>query len=141
LPDLTPYESKRAIPAFAAMPEPDDGPVRISVEYTIPEENLVAFSRAIHELQGARLRDGAIRWGIYRDAANPTRMNETFIMESWLDYLRSRERTTLADQALRQRVWELHRGDGPPKVSHQVWVGEVPETRVNGAGAIPTHPQ
>jgi MFS family permease len=127
LPDLTPYVRKRPLPALAAAPDPEDGPVRISIEYVVKPENYAAFSRAIHELEGARLRDGAIRWGIYRDAAAPERINETFIMESWLDYLRSRERTTLADQQIRERVWALHAGDGPPKVSHQVWVGEVPQ--------------
>ena len=125
LPDMSPYQWKRPIPALAAMPGPDDGPVRISIDYRVPEENYAAFTRAIHELQGARLRDGAVRWGVYRDAADPEHLNETFLMESWLDYLRSRERTTAADQAIRERVWALHRGDGPPKISHQVWAGEV----------------
>jgi MFS family permease len=130
LPDMSPYQWKRPIPALAAMPGPDDGPVRISIDYRVPEENYAGFTKAIHELQGARLRDGAIRWGIYRDAANPEHLNETFIMESWLDYLRSRERTTAADQAIRERVWALHRGDGPPSVSHQVWAGEVSQAGV-----------
>ena len=127
LPDMTPYQWKRPVPAMVSAPQPDDGPVRISIDYTVPEENYPAFTRAIHALQGARLRDGAVRWGIYRDAADPTHLNETFVMESWLEYLRSRERATLADQAIRERVWELHRGDGPPRVTHQVWVGEVSE--------------
>ena len=125
LPDMTPYQFKRPLPALAAPPGPDDGPVRISIDYRIPMENYAAFTKAIHELQGARLRDGAVRWGIYRDAGDPEHLNETFIMESWLDYLRSRERTTAADQAIRARVWELHKSDGPPVVSHMVWAGQV----------------
>lgn len=125
LPDLTPYKARRPLPPFKAVPDPEDGPVRISIDYTVRTENYAAFTKAIHELEGARLRDGAIRWGIYRDAADPEHLNETFIMESWLDYLRSRERTTLADQAIRERVWALHSGDGPPRISHQVWAGEV----------------
>jgi hypothetical protein len=108
------------------MPGPEDGPVRISIQYKVTAENYPAFTRAIHDLEGARLRDGAIRWGIFRDTANPEQLNETFVMESWLDYLRSRERTTLADQQIRERVWALHSGDGPPSVSHQVWAAEVP---------------
>jgi hypothetical protein len=130
LPDLTPWQSKRPVPTLSAALQgfgPEDGPVRISVEYTVKPENYAAFTKAIHELEGARLRDGAIRWGIYRDAQDPSHMNETFVMESWLDFLRSRERTTAADQAIRERVWALHEGDGPPKVTHQVWAGEVRE--------------
>jgi len=66
-----------------------------------------------------------VRWGIYRSAEDPEHLNETFVMESWLDYLRSRERMTAADQAIRERVWALHNGDGPPQITHQLWVRDV----------------
>ncbi|HSU18243.1 MAG TPA: MFS transporter [Acidobacteriaceae bacterium] len=125
LPDLTPYKPNRPLPKLAAAPDPEAGPVRISIEYCVRPENYAEFTHVAHELKGVRLRDGAVRWGIYRDAANPTRLNETFIMESWLDYLRSRERVTAADQAIRERAWALHQGDGPPKITHQVWAEEV----------------
>ncbi len=127
LPDLTPYQPKRPVPAFATT-YPEDGPVRLSVEYVVTPENLPAFTRAIYAMQGVRRRDGAIRWGIYRDAADPTRLNETFVMESWLDYLRSRERTTAADQAVRERLWALHAGSAPPRITHQVWLSEAEES-------------
>jgi MFS family permease len=126
LPDLTPYKTKRRSPLPSI--DPEEGPVRISIDYTIPEENYADFTHAIHELKGVRLRDGAVRWGIYRDAADSTHLNETFIMESWLDYLRSRERNTAADQAIRERVWALHRAEAPPKITHQVWADETPDT-------------
>ncbi len=138
LPDLTPYKWKRAVPTFAAAPDPEDGPVRISVEYRIAPENLPAFTEAIYQMKGVRLRDGAIRWAIYRDANDPEHLNETFIMESWLEYLRSRERTTAADQACRERVWALHAGPEPPRISHQVWLKEA-ESGVSGAG-VPVTP-
>jgi MFS family permease len=129
LPDLSPYKFKRPLPTFAATADPDDGPVRISVEYCIPAENYVEFSRVIHQLEGVRLRGGAVRWGIYRDAADATHLNETFIMESWLDFLRSRERMTAADQAIRESVYRLHRdpngADEPPRITYQIWAGEV----------------
>ena len=129
LPDLTPYQFKRPLPGFAASADPAEGPVRISVDYTIPAENYVEFSRVIHLLEGVRLRGGAVRWGIYRDASDPEHLNETFIMESWLDFLRSRERMTAADQAIRVQVYALHRdpaGRGElPRISYQIWAGPV----------------
>ncbi len=137
LPDLTPYQWKRPLPGFAAMPEPDDGPVRISVDYRVPEENYAEFTRVIHLLEGVRLRGGAVRWGIYRDAADPEHLNETFIMESWMDFLRSRERMTLADQAIREQVYRLHKDttgeNESPKITFQVWVGQVGETGTHAA--------
>jgi hypothetical protein len=99
----------------------------VSIEYTVPLESYAAFTHAVHELRGVRLRDGAIRWGIYRDAINPEHLNETFVMESWLDYLRSRERVTAADAAIRDRVVALHRGPLPPKISHQIYAHEIAE--------------
>jgi len=125
LPDLTPYKWKRPIPVLADTIDPDDGPVRISIEYRIPLEHYAEFSHVIHPLEGVRLRGGAVRWGIYRSAEDPEHLNETFVMESWLDYLRSRERMTAADQAIRERVWALHKGDGPPQITHQLWVRDV----------------
>ena len=133
LPDLTPYKPNRPLPKLAAVPEPEEGPVRISIDYHIPPENYAEFTRVAQELKGVRLRDGAVRWGIYRDAANPTHLNETFIMESWLDYLRSRERITAADQVIRERAWALHHGDGPPRITHQIWAEEIPASEPIGS--------
>ena len=134
LPDHTPYQWKRPAPQPALFTTSDDGslddplhagPVRVSVEYRIPAENYAEFTRAIHLLRGARLREGAFRWGIYRDAIRPERLNETFLMESWLDYLRSRERVTAADQLLRDQVWILHQDQAPPRITYQIYAKEV----------------
>jgi hypothetical protein len=107
--------------------------VRISVEYVVPVDRYAEFTHAIHELRGVRLRDGAMRWGIFRDAIDPTHLNETFVMESWLDYLRSRERMTLADRGIQDRVRALHQHPGatrdtepiPPKVTYQIYAREI----------------
>ncbi len=149
LPDLTPYQWTRPAPtpvspflAFgeastshmtqaAATPDtshrPDlhEGPVRISIEYVVALERYAEFTHLIHELRGVRLRDGALRWGIFRDALDPTHLNETFIMESWVDYLRSRERTTATDRLIRDRVVALHQAGSPPHVTHQIYVREI----------------
>lgn len=132
LPDHTPYQWKRPAPQLAPFLDTDSpdaaalaGPVRISIEFRIPLGNYAAFTHAIHQLRDVRLRDGAIRWGIYRDAANPEHLNETFIMESWLDYLRSRERVTAADEQIRQNVWALHENAAPPRITHQIYAHEI----------------
>jgi MFS family permease len=125
LPDHTPHPSKRPVPQLALDTEPTDGPVRISIEYRIPVENYAEFTHTIHQLRGVRLRDGAMRWGIYRDAIDPEHLNETFVMESWLDYLRSRERITAADELIRAQVRALHQHDEPPKTTYQIYAREI----------------
>jgi len=127
-PDFTPYQWTRPAPQFVLDyldSEPTAGPVRISITYIIPVENYPEFTRAIHQMRGVRLRDGAMRWGIYRDATDPENLNETFVMESWLDYLRSRERITIADAAIRDGVRALHRSDTPPVTTHQIYAKEI----------------
>lgn len=129
LPDLTPHQWNRPAPELLPLPGEDtdltEGPVRISIQYHVPIARYTEFTHAIHELRGVRLRDGALRWGIYRDATNPEHLNETFLMESWLDYLRSRERVTAADRVIRDRVVALHDGLDPPRISHQIYVREI----------------
>jgi hypothetical protein len=128
IPDFSPYQFRRPAPELvgiaATEPDPNEGPVRISIDYRIPIDCYADFTHAIHELRGVRLRDGAFRWAVYRDADDPTHLNETFLMESWLDYLRSRERTTAADTAIRDRVYALHEGDQAPRVTHQIYARE-----------------
>lgn len=134
IPDHTPYQWKRPAPQPVAFPllgtEPesdfnDAGPVRISIDYRIPADKYAEFTQAIHDLRGVRLRDGAIRWGIYRDVVDPEHLNETFVMESWLDYLRSRERVTADDERIRERVRALHQDAEPPHATHQVYAKEI----------------
>ena len=95
------------------------------VDYTVPAERYNEFVIAVHKLRDVRLRTGSIRWGIFRDGNDPERLEESFVMESWLDYLRSRERMTAADQEIRAKVTALHVGPETPKISHQVFVREI----------------
>ncbi|WP_263419370.1 MFS transporter [Terriglobus albidus] len=125
LPDLGPYVWRRPARELVIQPELEDGPVRIVIEYFVAPEDYAEFTRLIHKMENVRLRTGAIRWGVFRDAANPERMEETFVMESWLDHLRARERMTAADAMVRDRLWELHKGEAPPHVEHQLYVKEV----------------
>ena len=129
--DFSPYEFRRPAPELVGVdphnPEPDlhEGPVRVSVDYRIPIDCYAEFTVAVHALGRVRLRDGAFRWAVYRDADNPTHLNETFLMESWIDYLRSRERSTTADTVLRERVNAMHQGDAPPRVTYQIYAKEL----------------
>ena len=128
-PDLSPYQWKRPVPHLQLEPSPEDGPVRILIDYTVPVERYNEFVIAVHRLRDVRLRTGAIRWGVFRDGNNPERLEESFVMESWLDYLRSRERMTTADAELLQTVRAIHKGEDLPVVTHQVYAKEIEEPR------------
>jgi MFS family permease len=123
-PDLRPFRSKLLAPQVAVEPELSDGPVRILVDYFVEPEHYNDFVHAIHKLKDVRLRDGAMRWGIFQDADNPRHLNETFVMESWIDYLRQRERFTASDRIISDWVLSFHRGDGPPGITHTIYAKE-----------------
>ena len=105
-----------------------EGPVRILIEYSVAPEDYNDFVHAIHKLRDIRLRDGAMRWGVFQDINNPHRITETFVMESWIDYLRQRERFTASDNAIRDHVFGFHRGDDPLRVTYGIYAKE----RTNG---------
>jgi hypothetical protein len=65
-----------------------------------------------------RRRDGATFWRIYRDLGDPTRYVERFIVASWADYLRQRERTLVADRDLEARVHALQAEGVPVGMQH-----------------------
>jgi len=130
-PDLSPFRSTYLVPQLATEPEMTAGPVRILIDYCIDERDYNDFVHAIHELKDVRLRDGAMRWGVFQDANDPRRLNESFVMESWIDYLRQRERFTASDRAIRDRVVGFHRGPEPPRITHTIYAKErtAPRTR------------
>ncbi len=70
---------------------------------------------------------GAIRWGVYRDTAAPDRIVENFVVESWLEFLRERERMTKSDRAILDRVRSFHQGEGLPVASFMIYAREAGE--------------
>jgi hypothetical protein len=82
-------------------------PIRLHIDYNVLEADHEQFVQAIYELKEIRLRNGAIRWGLFQDVIDSTRLSETFIMESWVDYLRQQERLTASDALLISRITAL----------------------------------
>ena len=124
-PDLSPYQLARAQPQTVLHPEPEQGPVLIMIEYRIRLTEKSDFTRAMHEARAIRMRDGAIRWGVFQDTAQPERFVETFVMESWLEFLRARERMTTDDRVIRDRVRSFHQGVEEPHVSRMIYARET----------------
>jgi quinol monooxygenase YgiN len=97
----------------------DRGPVLITVEYRIDPSDRKAFLDALVKLAQERRRDGAYGWGVFEDAAEESRIVETFMVESWLEHLRQHERVTHADRVLQEHVQRFQK-QGAPEVTHLV---------------------
>jgi MFS family permease len=121
-PDFSPV--KPSIPAPPAVDiGPDEGPVMVTIEYQIDPADAAAFAEVMQKTRRARLRQGALSWGLFRDAAAPGRHIEYFVDESWLEHQRRLERFTAADAGLREQRLAFHRGDAPPLVRRFVAEG------------------
>jgi MFS family permease len=107
-------------PEVVVPPEPEDGPVLVLVEYRVPDERVSEFFVAMQLVRPIRLRDGAIRWELFRDPAKPGRFVEVFVTDSWAEHLRQHQRATVADRAVIDYARSFHAGDGGPIVSHFV---------------------
>jgi len=123
--DLSPGTLSRGAPQVVIEPHPDAGPVLVTIEYEIRPEDYAAFTRAIHKVREMRMRNGAIRWGVFQDAQQPDRFVETFVVDSWIDFLRQRERFSAPDRALRDYAWSFHRGAASPAVSYMLYAREA----------------
>jgi MFS family permease len=96
----------------------DSGPVLVTVEYQVAPENAQGFIKAARRYGRIRHRDGAMRWGIFRDLENADRYLETFVVASWAEHLRQHERMTRADRDVEEQLHRYIRGT--PTVRHLV---------------------
>jgi MFS family permease len=116
--DLTPSMQWPA-PIVTREVEATDGPVLVTIVYRIRDlKNCPAFLEAMDRLKDERLRDGAYRWGVFEDTAQPGRFIETFLVSSWVEHLRQHERVTKADDVLQQQIVGLLQEE--PAIDHFV---------------------
>jgi MFS family permease len=99
--------------------DPSQGPVLVTVEYEVEPRKADEFLEALHKFARVRRRDGASRWGVYRDTEHPAYYVETFIVESWAEHLRQHERLTGADRELEENVRRFE--SKPIKVRHFIY--------------------
>lgn len=107
-------------PALAIEPDAEGGRVLVTVEYRVAVPQQAAFYQAMEQVQSIRRRDGAHRWGLFRDAADPERLLETFVVASWAEHLRQHDRVTMADRAVEERALVLQQPGTAPIVTHYI---------------------
>ena len=104
-------------PNLAFEPDPDEGPVLVSLTYSISPERADDFLAVMEAVRRSRQRTGASRWGLYQDGEDPRRFVEVYLVPSWREHLQQHtDRLTGADQELEERAVAL--ADGPPEVAH-----------------------
>ncbi|MDP4300462.1 MFS transporter [Leptothrix discophora] len=114
--DLSPAPAQ-PVPVPAIDFEPEQGPVMVTVEYLVDPARAEDFHAVMQLTRLARLRQGALSWGLFRDTAQPGRYIEYFLDETWTEHLRRMERFTAADIGLRERRLAFHVGPAQPRVA------------------------
>lgn len=137
-----------------AQPEVDldltgrSGPIVVEIVYSVPRFRARAFYAVMQEVQLVRQRNGAYGWSIARDIANPAIWTERYHCPTWLDYLRQRNRATLAERELTDRAFAFHEGEGGPLIRRMLerpfgsvrWREDVRENPVVPVAPGPTVP-
>jgi len=93
-----------AAPVLAEIPEPDSGPVMVTIEYRVQPGKRAEFVSAMQSVREMRRRNGAYFWELFHDSADTARFVECFMDESWIEHLRQHERVSVADRAIQQRA-------------------------------------
>jgi MFS family permease len=83
------------------------GPVLVLVEYRVADVHRDAFMQTIREVGRERKRDGAYAWGMFQDPRDHTRLWESFLIESWLEFRFFCERVTKSDRLVEDRLQGL----------------------------------
>jgi predicted MFS family arabinose efflux permease len=107
-----------AASATSNTPENPAGPVLVTVEYWAQPGSEDELMTALEDARFSRRRTGAISWRAWRDASEPSRILEEFVVASWDEHLRQHERVTQRDQDRLDRIRALTAPDRPVTVTH-----------------------
>ncbi len=84
------FNDDRSRPAHAL--EESSGPVLILNSWVVDLARIDDFLEVMGDLRLVRLRTGAYRWRLYREAGDPRRLTEAFLTVSWVEHLNQHSR-------------------------------------------------
>lgn len=95
------------------------GPVVILNSWRIRQEDIEDFNEMMNEIRLVRLRTGAYRWRLFREASDPLRVSELFVVNSWEEHLAQHGRIDdeSADLIVRARAFDV---SGAPTTRHLI---------------------
>ena len=111
----------------------DSGPGVESAASRFARRDFRPFLAAPSRVRRMRRRNGARRWALLHDAADPEIWIERYETPTWLDYLRMRERMTIIDRQVEAEVLACHRGETQPLTRYLL--SHIPATTDGEDGA------
>jgi hypothetical protein len=105
---------------FPACPDHDDGPVTVTIKYTIAKEDREKFYRLMQGVQAGIRRTGAFDCHLDESLDQPGSFRLEFQLSTWADHLRQTNRLTVEDRAGFDEVWDLHVTGSSPLVHYYI---------------------
>ncbi|MGH8874119.1 MAG: MFS transporter, partial [Acidimicrobiia bacterium] len=139
LTEVRPPEFTREVELGDHVATAEGGPVMVVSTWVIDPADLEDFLAALSELRLVRLRTGAYRWRLYRNAGNPRRLTEVFLVASWEDHLAQHRRIDDLSAEVIRRSRAFDRADGP--ITHHLVAVDVldPEDRPDWDALLAAH--
>jgi hypothetical protein len=103
---------------FPVIPEDDDGPIRITIEYAIASEDREQFRILMQEVQATFRRNGAFQCRLDESLEQPGLFCLEYMVSTWSEHLRQNARMTVDETRIFKRAWDLHAEDSEPIVRH-----------------------
>jgi hypothetical protein len=103
---------------FPAPPQDDDGPITVTVEYSIANENRQRFRIVMQDVQAAFRRNGAFHCRLDECLERPGIFRLEFIVSTWAEHLRQGMRLTVDESKVIDAAWDLHTGGSEPVIRH-----------------------
>ncbi|MFV0361031.1 MFS transporter [Tropicimonas sp.] len=138
--NLEPFH-RATLPVPALDIEMNSGPIKVSVEYVVPQAHTGRFLELMARRRVIRLRDGAHGWSLYRDLGDPERWHESYRVPTWAAYLRHLARRTSTDAENFLQLRALCPEDCPPQARRWIERPADPEhlhDRRRGAAGVRT---
>ena len=114
-------------PTLAVQLKPQTGPIMITIDFDIGEDDVPRFLEAMTSRRRIRKRDGARRWSLLRDLERPNIWTEKYYVATWIEYIRHNQRRTQSDSSISETLNNLHQGTKPPRVRRMIERQTVPK--------------
>jgi MFS family permease len=103
---------------FPLTPKAEDGPLTVTVDFMIRQEDREEFLALIQQVRLVFLRNGAFLYRVEENLEEPGTFRTEMQLGSWAEHLRQNERMTKTDTELVERLWAMHSGKQERIVRH-----------------------
>ncbi len=100
------------------LPGHDEGPITITIDYLIANDDREPFRVLMQEVQAAFRRNGAFQCRVDESLDQSGMFRLEYQVSTWAEHLRHRMRMTVDETEVYRKAWNLHTGETEPVVRH-----------------------